>query len=80
MVFLATSRRGYEAYLALDSSAPLWVSAGILSLHELRDLRVRGYSVTDFSYVVNPNDPEVMMDASSTIREHHPDEPLWVEA
>lgn len=40
MVFLATSRRGYEAYVALDLGAALWVSAGILFLYELRDLGV----------------------------------------
>jgi hypothetical protein len=58
MVFLATTRRAYEACIALDSGAALWVSAGILSLHEIRDLRDRGYRITDFSYVINGSDPE----------------------
>ena len=80
MVFLATTRRGYEAYMTLSPGAALWLSAGILSSRELRDLRARGHSVTDFSYSIDQSDPEAMMDAVSTIREHHPHEPLWVEA
>ena len=80
MVFLATSRRGYEAYISLNAGGALWVSAGILSPHELSELRARGYSVTNFSYAVSQGDRDAMMDAVSTIREHHPDETLWIEA
>lgn len=80
MVFLATSRRGYEAYISLNSGGALWVSAGILSPHELSDLRARGYSVTNFSYAIGQDDRDTMLDALSTIREHHPEETLWIEA
>jgi hypothetical protein len=76
VVFLATSRRGYDAYMSLNSCAPLWLSAGILSPEEIGALRAREYNVTTFSYVVSHTDPGVI----STIQEHHPDEPLWIEA
>ena len=76
VVFLVTSRRGYDAYVTLNSGAPLWLSAGVLSSDEISDLRARGCDVTTFSYAFSHAD----LDVISTIREHHPDEPLWIEA
>ena len=79
MVFLATTRRGYDDYRALNTRAVLWVSAGVLSEEELKHLRSEGRSVTTFAYEVGPNDPELLSEAVATIREHHPSESIWVE-
>lgn len=81
MVFFVLSRKGFEDYLSFEEklSAPLWISAGILSASELESLRCRGTDVTDFSYEIGLNENEVIDDAIETIREHHPDEAIWVE-
>jgi len=81
MVFFVISRRGFEDYLSLEKelSAPLWISAGILSISELEALRYRGADVTDFNYEIGLNENEVIDDAIETIREHHPDKVIWVE-
>jgi len=60
-------------------SAPLWISAGILSISELEALRCRGTDVTDFNYEIGLNENEVIDDAIETIREHHPGKVIWVE-
>ena len=36
MVFLATTRRGYESFMTLNAAAALWLSAGLLTADELR--------------------------------------------
>lgn len=79
MVFLAMTRLGYEAYVSLKSRAPLWVADGVLTPKELDELRAIGLSVTNFTRKIDFADPEELADAISTIREHHPGEPIWVE-
>lgn len=81
MFFFVISRKSFEDYLLLEEklSAPLWVSAGILSTSELESLRCRGADVTDFSYEIGLNENEIIDDAIETIREHHPSEVIWVQ-
>jgi len=81
MVFFALTRQGVEGFRQLSPSggAPLWVSGGILTLEELSELRERGFNVTNFSSEIYPEDQDAVADAISTIKEHHPNELLWVE-
>lgn len=81
MVFFAMTRQGVESFrqLSVDSRASLWISAGILASEELSELHGRGVNVSDFDYEIHPGDLDVVADAISTIKEHHPDELLWVE-
>jgi len=80
VVFFVISRKGFEDYLlfAEKLSAPLWISAGILSTSELEAIRCRGTDVTDFNYEIGVNENEVIDDAIETIKEHHPGEVIWV--
>jgi len=80
MVFLATTRRGYESFTTLNPDANLWVSGGVLTTEELAQLRARGLKITDFTHEISSGEPEEIADAISTIREHHPGEPIWIEA
>jgi uncharacterized protein YbaA (DUF1428 family) len=81
MAFLALSRQGVDAYEALGCPAgALWLAAGVLSADELAALRLRHGSITDFNYPIDPNDQKVVSGAVETIKEHHPGEPVWVEA
>jgi hypothetical protein len=79
VVFLATTRRGYESFMTLNAGAALWLSAGLLTADELREARDRGLHVTDLSYEIGPGDFDTLADAVSTIKEHHPGQPLWIE-
>jgi hypothetical protein len=79
MVFLATTRRGYDDYLALRTKAALWISAAVLTDDELEQLRSQGRNVTTFAHEVRSDDAEVLSEAIDTIREHHPNESIWIE-
>jgi hypothetical protein len=82
MVFLAITRHGYESYQALGgvSTEALWVAAGVLTSDELATLRLAGGDVTDFNYTIELQDSQAISGAVETIKEHHPGEPVWVEA
>jgi hypothetical protein len=80
VVFLATTRRGYESFTTLNADTDLWISGGVLTAEELTQLRARGLKITDFAHEISSNEPDEIADAVSTIREHHPGEPIWVEA
>jgi len=80
VVFLVTTRPGYESFATLNSDAEFWVSGGVLTADELTALRARGIRITDFTHEISSNEPDEIADAVSTIREHHPGETIWVEA
>jgi hypothetical protein len=82
MIFLALTRKGVESYQALGSGATgaLWLGAGILSEKELVSLRASGVDASDFNYTIELHDSEALACAIETIKEHHPGQPLWVEA
>jgi len=80
MVFLALTRSGFDAYLALGASADaLWVGAEVLSEGELAALRESGVDVSDFNYKIELHEREVIAGAVETIKEHHPGHAVWVE-
>lgn len=79
MVFLATTRHAFDDYVALNPDAALWVSATMVGDEEVRRLRSAGKSVTTFAYEVRPDDPELLSEALATIREHHPNQSIWVD-
>jgi hypothetical protein len=82
MIFLALTLKGYESYQSIGNNLGclLWLSAGIFSKAELVALRQSGLAFSDFSYVIEPNDKEAILCAIDTIKEHHPNETVWVES
>lgn len=56
----------------------LWVGADVLSAIEVQRLRADGIDITVFSRPVHTKDE--IEDAISTLFEHHPNEPVWVES
>jgi hypothetical protein len=80
MAFLATTRRAFDDYVALNIDAALWVSATLVGDEEVRRLRSAGKSVTTFAYEVRSEDPELLSEALATILEHHPNQSIWVDA
>ena len=80
MVFLAITKSGLDAYLALDASSDaLWVGAEVLADDEMAALRESGVDVSDFNYRIEPHEHEVIAGAVETIKEHHPGHVVWVE-
>lgn len=82
MVFLAISHAGYSSYLAPRGTAVgvLWLAADVVSEDELSSLREAGADATEFNYTLHCQDQEAISSAVETIKEHHPGEPIWVEA
>jgi hypothetical protein len=79
MPFLATTRAGVKhAIEHLEGKFPLWLGTEVLSHGEIAILRLRGFDVSVFNYAVQTH--EDIECAVSTLREHHPDQPVWVEA
>jgi hypothetical protein len=52
----------------------------VLTNEELATLRAAGGNVSDFNYTIELHEVEVISGAVETIKEHHPGEPVWVEA
>jgi len=81
MVFLISSRSGYESFVGLGvSGCALWVTAGVLSPDELGALRAHGADVTDFDYEIAEGEWDAVECAVATIKEHHPGEVVWAQA
>ncbi|MGZ5580650.1 MAG: hypothetical protein ACXWGW_16370 [Methylobacter sp.] len=81
MVFFVLSREGLESCLSIGAniSASLWIPAGILSQSELDELRSSELSITNFNYEIGLDASEVIDAAVQTIKEHHPNEVIWVQ-
>ena len=83
MVFFARSRIGVTAFERLwrDNKAHrLWVDAGVLTEEETAALRATGMLVTNFAGHARAGDVHEMARAVAVIQEHHPAEPIWIEA
>jgi len=80
MVFLVLTRHGYSSYLALGgkTAGAIWLAADVLSESELDLLRKGGTDATNFNYTIDPKDYETISCALETIKEHHPNQCVWV--
>lgn len=81
MPYFALTRQGYDQLVQAcggSPPSPLWVNTGVLSSSELSFLRAQGLQVTDFARSV-PLQGSGLVDAISTIAEHHPGSSIWVE-
>lgn len=63
-----------------QSKTPIWVNHGLLSATELAQFRVEGIDITNFANWINPSDSEAVQQAVATIKEHHPNQAIFVEA
>jgi hypothetical protein len=78
MVFLATTRRAFDECVALRSNGAIWVSGGIVSDAEAQRLRTSGLDLTRLAKPIAHDDPVALSNVLETIREHHPDQTIWV--
>lgn len=79
MVFFAITREGLESYLQLQRfDLPLWLSHGIADEAMKEKMLSMGVASSTFVYTIDPSDHDVIEDALDTIREHHPEESIWI--
>jgi len=79
MPFLAVTRGGVADVVRARTPRPgLWVGADVLSAIEVQRLRDDGIEIAVFSRPVRTEDD--IEDVISTLSEHHPGEPVWVES
>lgn len=81
MVFLVLSRQGYDDLIRQLSHAPspIWVNTDILSDAEMVSIRDTGVNLTNFLFRIDPSSLDEIADAVDTVRQHHPDDTIWVE-
>ncbi len=81
MTHFVLTRKGYEQLKASFGNFPFafWVNDGVLSVSELAELRAAGFSVTNFTTVIDPNCSTEVASAVVTIQQHHPNQSIWVE-
>ncbi len=81
LVFLALDATGATQAIRLgrDRGYAVWVGSDGVTEQEHAQLTQDGANVTRFAYPLANAAPEVLRDAVSTIREHHPDEVIWVQ-
>jgi hypothetical protein len=75
MIYFASTRQSYEQLTSSSAWPPaaLWTAAGVLNSTELSELRAKGISVTDFTNETS------LVDAIDVIREHHPEQEVFVD-
>ena len=79
MPLLALTRAGVASFVQGNpKSACLWVGSDVLSEAEIEKLRTLNLEVSVFIHPVRTHDE--IEDAIPTLREHHPNEPVWIEA
>lgn len=81
MVLFALTKHGLSEMfdLARGNKTPVWVNQGLLDATNLERLRAEGIDLTDFAYWVDPADESYVQEAVETIREHHPNQVLYIE-
>lgn len=79
MVYLAITPEGFREILKSLGTVKtsVWCGADALSMADFDQLE-RG-NVTRFDYPLAGADKTTMLDALSSIEEHHPGERIWIE-
>jgi hypothetical protein len=79
MPHLAITRAGVQSFIASQASgSSLWIGSNVLSEAEISLLRAAGPDVTVFIHPVQT--VAEVEDAVPTLREHHPNDAVWIEA
>lgn len=81
LVLFALTKHGLAEMLDLarGSNSAIWLNDGLLDATNLGQLRAEGFDLTNFVYWIDPADEVAVQDAVEAIREHHPDQVLYIE-
>jgi hypothetical protein len=79
MIFLAITREGLNEALALakQDNYPVWCTSDAITESKFNTMNYA--NLTRFNYSFTLIELEVLVDAIETIKEHHPDEKIWIE-
>lgn len=79
MIFLAITPNGLQQAIKLAESneISIWCGADTVSEADYETLAV--CDISRFAYALQDQHPDVLADALRTIKEHHPDEMVWIE-
>ncbi len=78
MVFLAITSGGLREALQLAAGTPVWCGSDAISEKEFA--KYNGGNLTRFIYSLSDASAEILEGAVETMREHHPNERVWVES
>jgi hypothetical protein len=79
VAYIAITRAGVASVVQAGGDAnPLWIGSEVLSEAEIAHLRASGIELAVFVHPVRTSAD--IEDAVSTLREHHPNQAVWVEA
>lgn len=79
MPLLALTRAGIAAAVQNNGPVgPIWIGSDVLSEAEIQQLRAAGTDISVFIHTVRTKDE--IEDAIPTLREHHPNSTVWIEA
>lgn len=81
MIILVLTRNGFDEAkdIIVNGGAIAWTNDNVLSPKEIQNLRAQKIEITNFTYVISPEDTEAIESAISTISEPHPGNSIWVE-
>jgi hypothetical protein len=80
MIYLAITPQGLQKALqsATEVGATVWCGSDAISQEDFAAFA--GGDVSRFTYSLGDASADVLAGAIATIREHHPDSTIWVEA
>ncbi len=81
MVFFLIEPNHLQAVLSLakESNSEVWLGSDALTEQKLTELRVSGHKITRFSHALSGAAPSLVASDLITIKEHHPNEVIWVQ-
>jgi hypothetical protein len=81
MVYLILTRHAFDQLPRTNGlpPSPLWLNAGVLPVEEIEELRRHGLDISSFSRPINLDDLAAIQAASATVRQHHPNDVVWIE-
>jgi len=81
MVFLLLNPMDLEAVLSVAqaSNSSVWLGSDAVTEQQVKELWAIGHRLSRFNYPLAAESQEVISDALTTIREHHPGEVIWVQ-
>lgn len=81
LVLFALTKHGLSEMLDLagGSESAIWLNDGLLDAADLDQLRAEGLVLTNFVHWIDPADEAAVRSAVETIREHHPNQVLYIE-
>jgi hypothetical protein len=80
MVYIVLTEKGLDDILqSAVKPKEIWLNGGVANGERLSQLRADRWSISSWTSPFDPEDLEQLDGAISTVREHHPDDTIWLE-